>query len=191
MVCVVIAYETPNGTGTVHAVPLGDDLSLYGRRMLSFAGRPWPMARRLWLFDMRPCADCSRQVYDDPSGSTLDARLGSSLPALRTLPRRLHQCSGSPQGTGGTKSGSGGSRPPHALREVPDVVEPLRAAGSPRADAPHRRLVHQDATAHAEAGKPVVFWAGSIAVETPPAWAAGCLVLWVFFFPLYLRARNG
>jgi hypothetical protein len=48
MVGVLMAYETPNRTGTVHAVPLGDDLSLCGRQMLSFAGRPWPMARRLW-----------------------------------------------------------------------------------------------------------------------------------------------
>jgi hypothetical protein len=28
MVGVLMAYETPNRTGTVHAVPLGDDLSL-------------------------------------------------------------------------------------------------------------------------------------------------------------------
>jgi hypothetical protein len=51
---------------TVHGVPLGEDLSLCGRRMLSFAGRPWPMARRLWPVDMRPCAECSRQVYEEP-----------------------------------------------------------------------------------------------------------------------------
>ena len=65
MVGVLMAYETPNRTGTVHAVPLGDDLSLCGRQMLSFAGRPWPMARRLWPLDMRPCAECSRHVYDE------------------------------------------------------------------------------------------------------------------------------
>jgi hypothetical protein len=62
----MMAYETPNRTGTVHVVPLGDDLSLCGRHMLSFAGRPWPMARRLWPLDMAPCAECSRQVYDEP-----------------------------------------------------------------------------------------------------------------------------
>ena len=48
--------------------------------------------------------------------------------------------------------------------------------------------VHQDAANHTEAGEPVVFWAGPVRVETPSAWAAVCLVLWVFFFPLYLRA---
>jgi hypothetical protein len=47
MVGVLMAYETPNRIGTVHAVPLGDELSLRGQRMLSFAGRPWPKARRL------------------------------------------------------------------------------------------------------------------------------------------------
>jgi hypothetical protein len=66
MVGVLMAYETPNRAGAVHGVPLGADLSLCGRRMLSFAGRPWPMARRLWQLDMRPCAECARQVYDEP-----------------------------------------------------------------------------------------------------------------------------
>lgn len=50
--------------------------------------------------------------------------------------------------------------------------------------------VYQDATTHAEAGEPVVLWAGSFRLETPSAWAAVCLVVWVFFFPLYLRARQ-
>jgi hypothetical protein len=50
--------------------------------------------------------------------------------------------------------------------------------------------VYQDAATHAEAGEPVVFWAGTLRVETPSAWAAFCLVLWVLFFPLYLRARQ-
>ena len=48
--------------------------------------------------------------------------------------------------------------------------------------------VCQDATTHALAGEPVVFWSGAFRLETPSAWAAVCLVLWVFFFPLYLRA---
>ena len=66
MVGVLMAYESPNGVGKVHAVPLGDDLALCGRRMLSFAGRPWPMARRLWPMELSPCAECSQQVYDEP-----------------------------------------------------------------------------------------------------------------------------
>ena len=50
--------------------------------------------------------------------------------------------------------------------------------------------VYQDATTHARAGEPVVLWSASFRLETPSAWAAVCLVLWVFFFPLYLRARQ-
>ena len=65
MVGVLMAYETPSRTGNVRAVPLGDDLSLCGRPVLSSAGRPWPMARRLWPLDTRPCAECSRQVYEE------------------------------------------------------------------------------------------------------------------------------
>src|SRR5436190_23908120 len=66
MVGVLMAYQTSNRTGPVHAVPLGDDLSLCGRQMLSFAGRPWPMARRLWPMDILPCGERARQVYDEP-----------------------------------------------------------------------------------------------------------------------------
>jgi hypothetical protein len=70
MVGVLMAYEKPNRTGTVHGVPLGNDLSLCGRRILSFAGRPWPMARRLWPLDIRPCGECSQQVYNVRSGQS-------------------------------------------------------------------------------------------------------------------------
>ena len=51
--------------------------------------------------------------------------------------------------------------------------------------------VYQDATTHAEAGQPVLLWSASLRVETPATWAAVSLVLWVVFFPLYLRARQG
>jgi hypothetical protein len=50
--------------------------------------------------------------------------------------------------------------------------------------------VFQDATSHLEHGERVVAMIGSLRVDSPNAWAAGCLVLWVFFFPLYLRARS-
>jgi hypothetical protein len=50
--------------------------------------------------------------------------------------------------------------------------------------------VYQDAGHHVADGEPVVLRAGAVRVETPAAWAALCLVLWVFFFPLYLRARQ-
>jgi hypothetical protein len=63
----MMAYATPDKSGDVHAVVgMTSDRSLCGRRMRSFGGRAWPMARRLWPLDMRPCGDCARQVYDEP-----------------------------------------------------------------------------------------------------------------------------
>jgi hypothetical protein len=50
--------------------------------------------------------------------------------------------------------------------------------------------VYQDATAHAERGRPVYFSVGAIEVSTPAAWAVGCLGLWVVFTPLYLTCRK-
>lgn len=52
------------------------------------------------------------------------------------------------------------------------------------------RWVYVDAQAHAEHGHPVVFRSGSLKVDTPAAWALGCLILWIFFFPLYLANRH-
>jgi hypothetical protein len=50
--------------------------------------------------------------------------------------------------------------------------------------------VYQDARAHGVAGEPVVITSASFRRETPSAWAAVCLMLWVFFSPLYLGARQ-
>jgi hypothetical protein len=50
--------------------------------------------------------------------------------------------------------------------------------------------VYADAKAHADRGGPVVFRAGSFAVDTPAAWFLGCLLLWVIFFPIYLTSRS-
>jgi hypothetical protein len=50
--------------------------------------------------------------------------------------------------------------------------------------------VYQDAATHTRAGEPVVFWSTAFRLQTASEWAAVCLVLWVFFFPLYLRARE-
>jgi hypothetical protein len=47
-----------------------------------------------------------------------------------------------------------------------------------------------DAKGHADRGTPVTFRAGSIVLETPAAWLAGCLLLWLIFFPLYLSSRT-
>ncbi len=49
--------------------------------------------------------------------------------------------------------------------------------------------VLQDARAHASRGRPVEVSIGSLHLDGPETWACACLVLWVFFFPLYLRAR--
>lgn len=52
------------------------------------------------------------------------------------------------------------------------------------------RWVYVDAQAHAERGNPVIFRSGSLKVDTPTAWALGCLILWILFFPLYLASRR-
>jgi len=50
--------------------------------------------------------------------------------------------------------------------------------------------VYADAKAHSDRGTPVVAFIGRLAVDTPPVWSVGCLVLWIVFFPLYLIARG-
>ena len=50
--------------------------------------------------------------------------------------------------------------------------------------------VYTDAMTRAEHGDPVVFSIGSIQVDSPQVWAAVCLILWIFAFPLYLASRN-
>jgi hypothetical protein len=52
------------------------------------------------------------------------------------------------------------------------------------------RWVYVDAQVRAERGTPVVFSTGNFRVDTPAAWAVGCLVLWILFFPLYLTSRD-
>jgi cytochrome c oxidase assembly factor CtaG len=50
--------------------------------------------------------------------------------------------------------------------------------------------VYADAKQHADRGNPVVFQAGNLVIETPAAWAAGCLIFWVVFFPLSFSSRG-
>jgi hypothetical protein len=50
--------------------------------------------------------------------------------------------------------------------------------------------VYSDAHTLVDAGTPVVLEAGSFRIDTPQAWAGGCLVFFVVFFPLYLTARD-
>jgi hypothetical protein len=49
--------------------------------------------------------------------------------------------------------------------------------------------VYFDARRHEAVGKPVILRAGSLTIETPAAWAAGCLILWIVLFPLYVTSR--
>lgn len=50
--------------------------------------------------------------------------------------------------------------------------------------------IYRDAKANLQAGRPVVAQIGGLRIETPEAWAASCVVLFVIFIPLYLVARN-
>jgi hypothetical protein len=50
--------------------------------------------------------------------------------------------------------------------------------------------VYADAKKLARRGTPVVFSLSFLRIETPEAWFLGCLILWIFFFPLYVTGRN-
>ncbi len=50
--------------------------------------------------------------------------------------------------------------------------------------------VYMDAGQRTREGRPVVVMIGSWQIASPATWLAACLVLWVFFVPLYLRARQ-
>lgn len=47
-----------------------------------------------------------------------------------------------------------------------------------------------DARRWERAGTPVVFRLGSLRITTPEAWVRACLVLFVFFVPIYSVARR-
>ncbi len=51
--------------------------------------------------------------------------------------------------------------------------------------------VYLDAETRLARRRPVVAELGGLRLDTPLAWLLGCLLLWVFFLPLYLRARRG
>ena len=50
--------------------------------------------------------------------------------------------------------------------------------------------IYNDARAHRADGRPVVAMLGSLTIDTPEAWLAGCLLLSIVFIPLYLAARD-
>jgi hypothetical protein len=50
--------------------------------------------------------------------------------------------------------------------------------------------VYRDAKRCADEGAPVVLRIGRFAVATPASWLLGCLLLWIFFFPMYVLSRS-
>jgi hypothetical protein len=50
--------------------------------------------------------------------------------------------------------------------------------------------VYADATTHRDRGAPIVFWFGSLELNTPTAWFLACLLLWIVFFPAYITTRR-
>jgi hypothetical protein len=50
--------------------------------------------------------------------------------------------------------------------------------------------VYEDAKSCEARGRPVHVTLGSFHLDTPATWGIACLVLWVFFFPLYLTGRS-
>lgn len=49
--------------------------------------------------------------------------------------------------------------------------------------------VYADARWRADQGAPVVVRISAFVLETPETWFVGCLVLWIFYFPLYIVSR--
>jgi hypothetical protein len=50
--------------------------------------------------------------------------------------------------------------------------------------------VYLDAQRCAGEGAPVVIRIGNFAVSTPAAWLVACVLLWMFFFPMYVVSRS-
>src|SRR5579875_181975 len=86
-------------------------------------------------------------------------------------------------------------QPPHELRAAPQTNPQL----SMTALVPLGVLlvvvavdlwIYQDAKAHRDRGRPVMVTIGSITIDAPETWLAGCLMLSVVFLPLYFVARD-
>jgi hypothetical protein len=50
--------------------------------------------------------------------------------------------------------------------------------------------VYEDSSARQQRGAPVTLAIGNLHVDTPAAWFVACLLLWIVFFPLYIKGRN-
>ena len=49
---------------------------------------------------------------------------------------------------------------------------------------------YREAHARRAAGQSVIASVGPVTISTPEQWFLGCLLLWIFVFPLYLVARR-
>jgi hypothetical protein len=49
--------------------------------------------------------------------------------------------------------------------------------------------VLRDARVRAGKGHPVGLYVGNLQLDKPETWAMACLLMWILFFPLYLKAR--
>ena len=61
----LVAYETVDRSGPVHAEGVGALRSHCGRVMLQYDGLPWPPLRSEWPADVVLCPQCEQQVYDE------------------------------------------------------------------------------------------------------------------------------
>lgn len=50
--------------------------------------------------------------------------------------------------------------------------------------------VYREAQAMRASGQSVIASVGPVTISTPEQWFLGCLLLWIFVFPLYLVARR-
>ena len=66
------------------------------------------------------------------------------------------------------------------------VLLPLLAVCAPALCA---LWVLRDARAHESVGHPVGVYFRTFQLDKPETWAMACLLVWIFAFPLYLKAR--
>jgi hypothetical protein len=50
--------------------------------------------------------------------------------------------------------------------------------------------VYVDAKRCVAAGSPVFLRIGGLTIDTPVAWLLGCVIVWIFFFPMYFVNRS-
>ena len=50
--------------------------------------------------------------------------------------------------------------------------------------------VYADERRRTAQGSPVTLRIGALSIDTAPMWLAACVVVWIFFFPMYLISRS-